>query len=508
MRTKMTYVVVLPCFGFDCLIPSTNLVNYDQSLNNIFKWLDQEKPGKNDVHVVMLPWSAFGHLIPFFNFSIALARVGGVHVSFISTPKNIKRLPKVPPNLTHLVKLVEFPLPTLDDKSLLPEDAEASVDLPLEKIQYLKAAYDLLQEPIKQFIADKKPDWIIVDFFQYWIVEIAEAYDIPMIHLSIFSAASRAFLIAARASGPIPESLTSPASEMLEFSSTLAYRSYEALELFSSSFVEDASGLSYAQRSAKILRTCRAMALRSCKEFEGDYLEAVHKLISKPTIPVGLLPPETSSLGGENFNGDQSWQRIFKWLNQQKAGSVLFVGFGSECKPSKEQVDEIAYGLELSRLPFIWILQKPSWSSDEVDPLPARFGLTTAEKGVVHIGWAPQKEILAHPCIGGTLTQAGLSSTVETLQHGHVLVALPFVYDQGLNARLLVEKGMAIEVERKEDNGSFTRKEIAKALTYAMVSEDGEELRARAREAAAIFGDRQLHDSYIATFVEYLKNKE
>lgn len=50
----------------------------------------------NDVHVaVMLPYCAFGHLNPFFSLSIALAEVGEVHVSFISTPKNIKRLPKV-----------------------------------------------------------------------------------------------------------------------------------------------------------------------------------------------------------------------------------------------------------------------------------------------------------------------------------------------------------------------------------------------------------------------------
>ncbi|XP_059312584.1 putative UDP-rhamnose:rhamnosyltransferase 1 [Lycium ferocissimum] len=454
----------------------------------------------DNIHVVLLPWSAFGHLMPFFNLSLALAEVGGIHVSFISTPKNIQRLPKVPPNLTHLVKLVEFPLPNLDDKNLLPADAEASVDLPLEKIQYLKAAYDLLREPIEQFIADQKPEWIIVDFFQYWIVEIAEAYDIPMIHFSIFPAASRAFLIAARASGPMPESLTSPVSEKLHFPSTLAYRSYEAAELFSSSFQEDASGLSYAQRSAKVLGACRAMVLRSCKEFEGDYLDAVHKLISKPTIPVGLLLPETSP-PEKNLNDD----KILKWLNQQKPGSVLFVGLGSECKPNKDQVYEIAYGIELSRLPFLWILQKPSWSSDDVDPLPTGFGLRTAEKGVVHIGWAPQKEILAHPSIGGTLSQGGWGSIIEILQHGHVLVVLPFVYDQGLNARLLVEKRLGIEVERNEEDGSFTRNEIAKALTYAMVSEEGEELRATTK-AAAIFGDRKLHDSYIASFVAYLRN--
>ncbi|MCD7470542.1 hypothetical protein HAX54_010499 [Datura stramonium] len=126
---------------------------------------------RDSVQVVMLPWLAFGHMPPFFQLSIALAKQG-VHVSFISTPKNIKRLPKVPIHLSSLVNLVEFPLPKLVDMSLLlPHDAEATVDIPHEKVVYLKAAYDLLQDPIKRFIAREKPDWIIVDFNADWIVE-------------------------------------------------------------------------------------------------------------------------------------------------------------------------------------------------------------------------------------------------------------------------------------------------------------------------------------------------
>ena len=94
---------------------------------------------------------------------------------------------------------------------------------------------------------------------------------------------------------------------------------------------------------------------------------------------------------------------------------------------------------------------------------------------------------------------------IETLQFGHCLIVLPIIIDQGLNARLLVEKGLAVEVERRED-GSFSREDIAKSLRLAMVSEEGEKLRIHAREAAAIFGDPKLHqDHYIGGFVEYLK---
>ncbi|KAM3378633.1 hypothetical protein P3S68_011046 [Capsicum galapagoense] len=310
----------------------------------------------NNVHELMLPWAAaFGHLIPFFNLAITLAQVGGIHVSFVSTPRNIKRLPKVLPNLTHLVKLVEFPMPILDDNTLLPEDAEASVDVPPEKIQYLKAAYDLLQQPIKHFIADEKPDWIIADFAQHWIIDIAETYEIPIIYFCIFGAASTGFSIGATALGEAPEILTSPVFQMLDFPSNLF-------------------GLS----KVRVIRAYVDMLRRRC-------------------------------------------------------------------------LGEVA------------------------------FRQRTTEKGVVHIG------------------RQKVCSTV---------VALACVYDQAFNARFLMEKGLGIEVERNEEDGSFTSIEIEKALRYAMVSEEGEELRVRAKEAAAIFGDQKLHDSYVASLVEYLKNKQ
>ena len=40
-----------------------------------------------------------------------------------------------------------------------------------------------------------------------------------------------------------------------------------------------------------------------------------------------------------------------------------------------------------------------------------------------------------------------------------------------------------------------------------MVMEEGEKLRIRAREAAMIFGDQNLHQSYIDELVKYLKGE-
>ncbi|WCJ22738.1 UDP-Glycosyltransferase superfamily protein [Euphorbia peplus] len=470
-----------------------------------------------DVHVVMLPWSAFGHLIPFFQLSIALAKQG-LKISFISTPKNIERLPKIPPNLQHLFKFIDFPLPNLQDHDHepLPDGAEATVDLPGSKIEYLKIAYDLLKHPVKSFIADQKPNWILTDIISYWISEIAEENQVGLLHFSVFSAAAELFLADPRcfAAGsearkilrPSWESLTSK-PEWVDFDSSVAYRKFEAIEVFPFLHGMNASGISDNERVCNVLSSCRAVVIRSCPEIESEYLDTWQKVLGKPMIPAGLLPPDKPESKREivGETNDDPWSQVFKWLDQQKPKSIVYVGFGSEFKLSKDQVFEIAYGLELSELPFLWTLRKPDWANDNLDSLPLGFTERTSERGIVSFGWAPQMEILEHVAIGGSLFHSGWGSIIEMLQFGHCLVLLPFMIDQPLNARFIVEKGLGVEVERNEEDGSFTRDGISKALRFAMVSREGEMLRARASEAAEIFGNKKLHQDYIAKLVEFLK---
>lgn len=462
----------------------------------------------SDLHIVIFPWSAFGHILPFFHFSKALAEAG-VHVSFVSTPRNIQRLPAISPTLAPLINLVELPFPALDVKYGLPEGAEATVDIPAEKIQYLKIAYDLLQHPFKQFVAEKSPNWMIVDFCSPWAVDIAKEYGIPLIHLSIFSGATRAFMghpgnfvgDGQKRFRRSPESLTSP-PEWITFPSSVAFRSYEAKNMYPAMYGENASGIRDGERVAKTVSGCQAIAVRSCIEFEGEYIDVYQKLVSKQVIPIGLLPPEKQE---KRETTDGTWNTIFEWLDNQEHESVVFVGFGSECKLTKDQVYEIAYGLELSKLPYLWALRKPTWAATDLDALPPEFNNKPSEKGIVSIGWAPQLELLSHPSIGGSLFHSGWGSVIETLQYGHCLIVLPFIADQGLNARLLVEKGLAVEVDRKED-GSFTRHDIAKSLRLAMASEEGTQLKTRAKDAANMFQNRKLHQDYINRFVKYLKD--
>jgi hypothetical protein len=139
-------------------------------------------------HVMMFPWMAFGHMIPFLELSKKLA-AKGIRISFLSTQRNVKRLPSIHPDIADNIKMVELPLPSVDG---LPENCEATVDLQGEQIPYLKKACDGLKAPIEKLMQKDPPDFILFDIIQSWIPETAAKFGVPCVLFSAFSACALA----------------------------------------------------------------------------------------------------------------------------------------------------------------------------------------------------------------------------------------------------------------------------------------------------------------------------
>lgn len=185
---------------------------------------------------------------------------------------------------------------------------------------------------------------------------------------------------------------------------------------------------------------------------------------------------------------------------------MVYVAFGSEAKPTQDEVNEIALGLEKSELPFFWVLRTQRGPTDpEVLQLPEGFEERTKGHGLVCTGWTPQLKILGHESVGGFLTHSGWSSVVEAIQEEKPLVLLTFLADQGLNARVLEEKKMAYSIPRDERDGSFTSGSVADSLRLVMLKDEGRIYREKLKEMKDLFVSRDRQEGYVNNLLDYLK---
>ncbi|KAK3416670.1 UDP-glycosyltransferase 91A1 [Eucalyptus grandis] len=456
----------------------------------------------DNLHIVMLPWLAFGHMTPYLELAKLMAGKGH-RISFLSAPRNIDRLPKPTPDLTPLISFVKLPLPAIEH---LPEGAEATSDLPYDKIQYLKKAYDMLQEPVARFLESSDPDWIMYDFAPYWAGSIASRLGIRSVFFTILIGAGLGFIGPSQDSKggdyrKTPEDFTRP-PKWVPFPTKVAFHHFEIKKIFDS-VTGNASGVTDLYRLKASQENCDIIALRSSYEVEPEWLTLLKDVYAKPVFPVGQLPPGDPDSRGET----ETWRLIKEWLDAQKNGTVVYVAFGSESKPTQTELTEIALGLELSGLPFFWVLKTRLGSADsELIMLPDGFEERVKGRGVVWDSWVPQLKILAHNSVGGFLTHGGWNSAVEALSFERALILFTFLADQGLNARLLEERQIGYSIPRNESDGSVTRQSVAESLRMVMVEEKGRVYREKAKEMRPIFEDKDIQERYVNNLLNYLKD--
>ncbi|KAM1126858.1 hypothetical protein ACFX2B_041479 [Malus domestica] len=207
-----------------------------------------------------------------------------------------------------------------------------------------------------------------------------------------------------------------------------------------------------------------------------------------PTPPVYPIGPLIVSHGGGGGGAE-----CLKWLDSQPSGSVVFLCFGSLGLFSKEQLKEIAIGLENSGHRFLWVVRNPPAQNqikvaitDQSDPelkslLPDGFLDRTKDRGLVVKSWAPQVAVLNHDSVGGFVSHCGWNSVLESVCAGVPIVAWPLYAEQRFNRVVLVEE-IKIALPMKESEDGFVRApEVEKRVTELMESEEGEVMRKRTK---------------------------
>ncbi|KAG2311979.1 hypothetical protein Bca52824_023536 [Brassica carinata] len=178
-------------------------------------------------------------------------------------------------------------------------------------------------------------------------------------------------------------------------------------------------------------RTASSVIINTTRCPENSSLLWLQQRLEIPVYPVGPLHMVASvptSVLEEN-------KSCIEWLNKQKENSVIFVSLGSLALLEINEVMETALGLDSSNQHFLWVIRPGSIRGSEwVESLPEEFSKMVSERGYI-VKWAPQKEVLAHPAVGGFWSHCRWNSTLESIGGAVPMICKPFSGDQKVNAR-------------------------------------------------------------------------
>jgi UDP-glucoronosyl and UDP-glucosyl transferase len=458
--------------------------------------------------VVMFPWLAHGHLFPFFELGRRLCGESKDMVVYIcSTPVNLQSVR----NLLHLaprqdsgnddgafngdhdhddnhglrIKLVELHLPSLPS---LPPHLHTTKHLPPDLMQSLKCALDLSEPAFSSLLDSIQPDLLIYDFLQPWACQAAQHRGIPAFTFMTTAAASTSFFC----------HYSYFAEEEFPFS---AIRLGTESRRYTKMVDNLANGITDMDRLLNSLKlSSQFIVIKTFWDIEAKYIEYFSSLVGKEVVSVGPLVPENY----DHLVDAEQLKQVTGWLSKKPRRSVVFVSFGTEYFMSEQEMEQMACGLELSGANFIWVVRFPKEEMDSAGrkstkatramKLPPGFmDRIGPERGLVMDGWAPQRSILAHPSLGAFLTHCGWSSLMEAMQSGVPMLALPLHLDQPLNAKLMVELGVAIEISQ-QGFGNYEGKEVARGIRQVLHLEIGHSIRKKVEEMAEVMGRKGDHN--------------
>ncbi|KAF5784730.1 putative anthocyanidin 3-O-glucosyltransferase [Helianthus annuus] len=449
-----------------------------------------------ELHLVMFPFFAFGHISPFVQLSNKLSSYPGIKISFLAASTSVGRIETML-NSTASTTVIPLTLPHVDG---LPEGVENTSDTSPETAELLKVALDLMRPQIKTLLTNLKPNFMFFDFAQGWLPEIACDLGIKSIFFTVFMTISKAFVTSwfAHDTPPTIDQLKKPPALH-----PITLKTFQAQDLMYI-FMSFHGTPSVFDRLIKCFNGCNAVLIKSCREMEGPYIEYVSNQVKKPVLLIGPVVPDPHS--GEL---DETWDN---WLSQFPAKSVIYCSFGSETFLTDDQIKELSLGLELTGLPFLLVLNFPANvdSSTELKrTLPEGFVDRVKGRGVVHSGWVQQRHILAHESVGCYVCHAGFSSVVEGLVNDCQLVMIPLKGDQFLNSKLIaLEWKAGVEVNRRDEDGFFGKDDVFEAVKSVMKDSEKEpakSIRENQKKWKEFLQDDEIHNKYVADFVEGLK---
>ncbi|RCV21286.1 hypothetical protein SETIT_4G127300v2 [Setaria italica] len=414
-------------------------------------------------HVMFIPSAGMGHLLPFLRVIAALARHDDVDVSVVTVLPTVSAA-----EADHLAGLfAAFPRVRRADLHLLPFDASEfpGHDPFLLRWEALRRSAHLLR-PLIACGAAPRVSAIVTDVtLASHVIPISKELNVQC-HVHFISCATMLSLLAKAELGPGVGDVDIPGVRRIP-ESYLPQPLRDLNNVFTKQFIDNGREIINADgilvNTFDALEPAALAALRDGKVVPGF----------PPVNAIGPLDSHTASTA--NAKQSEPAGSPVAWLGEQPARSVVYVAFGNRSAVSRDQLRQIAAGLEASGCRFLWVLKTTTVDKDDntevEDVLGCGFLERVRGRGLVTKAWVDQEALLKHPAVGLFLSHSGWNSVVEAAAAGMPLLAWPRGGDQRVNAMVVASGGFGVWMEHWSWDGEdrlVTGEEIREKVKEVM----------------------------------------
>ncbi|XP_011654978.2 7-deoxyloganetic acid glucosyltransferase [Cucumis sativus] len=219
-----------------------------------------------------------------------------------------------------------------------------------------------------------------------------------------------------------------------------------------------------------------ALIMNTFEDLEGPILSNIRTLCPNLYSIGPLHALLKTKLTHETESLNNLWEvdrSCLTWLDNQAAGSVIYVSFGSITVMGNRELMEFWHGLVNSGRSFLWVIRPDLLKGENGEiEIPAELEEGTKQRGYM-VGWTPQEKVLCHEAVGGFLTHSGWNSTLESMVAGKPMICWPYGFDQLVNSRF-VSNVWNLGLDMKD---LCDRETVAKMVNDVMVNRKEEFVR-------------------------------
>ncbi|KAK4403544.1 UDP-glycosyltransferase 86A1 [Sesamum angolense] len=447
-------------------------------------------------HAVVIPYPYQGHVTPMINLSIRLAS-RGFTITFVQTELihhficKAQNLPAANFDLFAEARKsgLDIRYTTISDGFPLDFDRDLNFNEYWESMfrDFPDRVDKIVTTTMEADVLPKTPPFLLVaDTFYTWPATIAKKHN--MVNVSVWTEPAIVFslnynLELLRQNGHVP--YNGNADNHINYIPGI--QSFSTRDLMT--YLQDPEAIpmliKIAEKGFEQVRKADFILCNTVEELELETLSSLNQ--KHPTYAVGPINFYTDFTKTSIARSLWSESDCTQWLNSKPSGSVLYVSFGSIAHSNKEEIGELAHGLLISEVYFVWVLRPDIIGGKESDVLPEDFKDVVKDKGLI-VPWCNQNIVLSSPATGGFLTHCGWNSILESTWFGVPMICYPSLVDQPTNRKLVVDDWkIGVDLCKGEQ---VRREEVASQVNILMRGESSVQMKQQIKKVS-----KKLHDS-------------